>query len=377
MFRILPASAAAWILACHATHPTDTQMPPNSAESAAEGDVGAAAPNTVSSTSDSVPDGCDSPARSPGPSEEGVIVCRNRLGDILVATGQGLRLLHTNVHPDPVKWTPDTPNLPPAVRFESATTLLVDWNNGRPVERLSFGALPVVPRAAVPARAPRPLAERLASCATDNDGEPWEVATACPPNQLNGFPALSADGKHLFAVEEWQSCCADMAKHTLLEYEIADGAVSHPKRTLLWEFDQETGKPTLSPEESERRMAALNLRTAELLARPLARFPKDGTRALRLSPDEVVIADGPAARVLKNGVVEQTLERSPFALSGFCCNGEMPAPDTAPIQCEAPAFLSRAWLAPEARLLVTETHNHEGADGCEQGPRIDVFRLHD
>jgi hypothetical protein len=181
----------------------------------------------------------------------------------------------------------------------------------------------------------------------------------------------------LIAVEEWQSCCADMGKDTLLEYDIDGARISHPRRALLWEFDQETGKPTLPARESEQRIAALNQRATALVARPLVPFPKAGTRALRLSAGEVVIAEGPVARVLTDGKISQTIERAPFVSRGFCCTGEMPSPDSPPIQCEVPARLARAWLAPEARLLVTETRNHEGADGCEQGPRIDVFHLDD
>ncbi len=312
---------------------------------------------------------CMSPVLSP---DDEHFLCRNRYADVLrVPVGGGeLELLMSNPHPEPVHWSPYSFTYPPPVSFISPRQLEVDWFNGLAPVHLPYSVQTRSTTNVGPPAAPRPLAERLAAC---NTQEPVGISTLCPPHEARGFPALTADGSVLFAIESWSSCCADMAKDTLLEFSPpVTGAATAPKRTLLWEFDQETGKPTLGAATSRQRIAALNQRATQLGARPLVPIPETG---LSLGNDEILIAAGPAARLLREGHLVHAVERAPFEQTGFCCNAEPTPPGQQPTTCTRVAKLKAAWWAPAARLLVTESENNEGADGCELGPRIDVTRF--
>jgi hypothetical protein len=148
--------------------------------------------------------------------------------------------------------------------------------------------------------------------------------------------------------------------------------VPPPKETLLWEYDQETGKKTLSRATSQQRIDALNRRATDLEARPLHPVPDSG---LRLPHDEILIAQGPAVRLLHQGQLVFAVGHEPFEQRGFCCHAEPTPAGGKPVTCEREALLGGAWWSPEGRVLVTSRYNHQGPDGCELGPRIDVVRL--
>ncbi len=312
---------------------------------------------------------CMSPVLSP---DDEHFLCRNRYADVLRVPVDGgeLELLMSNPRPEPVHWSPYSFTYPPPVSFVSLREIEVNWFNSLAPIRLPYSVETRSTANATPRATPRPLTDRLAACDAQ---EPFDIATICPPHEARGFPALAADGSVLFAIESWSSCCADMARDTLLEFSPpATGAAAAPKRTLLWEFDQETGKRTLSDATSRQRITALNQRATQLGARPLIPIPATG---LSLGNDEILIASGPAARLLRGGRLVHVVERAPFEQTGFCCNAEPTQPGQEPATCTRVAKLKAAWWAPAARLLVTESENNEGPDGCELGPRIDVTRF--
>ncbi len=312
---------------------------------------------------------CMSPVLSP---DDEHFLCRNRYADVLRVPVDGgeLELLMSNPRPEPVHWSPYSFTYPPPVSFVSLREIEVNWFNSLAPIRLPYSVETMSTANATPPATPRPLTDRLAACDAQ---EPFDIATICPPHEARGFPALAADGSVLFAIESWSSCCADMARDTLLEFSPpATGAAAAPKRTLLWEFDQETGKRTLSDATSRQRITALNQRATQLGARPLIPIPATG---LSLGNDEILIASGPAARLLRGGRLVHVVERAPFEQTGFCCNAEPTQPGQEPATCTRVAKLKAAWWAPAARLLVTESEHNEGADGCELGPRIDVTRF--
>ncbi len=311
---------------------------------------------------------CMSPVLSP---DDTHFVCRNRFADVVRVpiAGGSMELVLPNPFPDAVPWSPYAFVYPPPVRFTSPSEMVVGWGNARtamtspypsPQEPLSGTATPA---------AAGSLSERLAAC---DSADTFGIATMCGPQKAKGFPALSADGNVLLAVESWSSCCADMAKETLLEFTLFAAKVPPPKQTLLWEYDQETGKKTLSRAASQQRIDALNRRATDLRARPLQPVPDAG---LALPGNEILIAQGPAVRLLHQGRLVFFVGHEPFEQRGYCCNAEPTPAGNKPATCERQALLGGAWWSPESRVLVTSRYNHHGPDGCELGPRIDVARL--
>src|SRR5690606_1967487 len=144
-----------------------------------------------------------------------------------------------------------------------------------------------------------------------------------------------------------------------------------PKRTLLWERNEESPGPRLSNRVSRQRVAQLEATLARQGARPLVPLPSQVTRIAR---DEQLITGGPAVRLLQQGRLVFAAPAAPFEQRGFCCTGEFPPPGEAPTSCEMPAELSESYFDAQTRIVVTVRRHSRQVASCESGPRVELVQ---
>jgi hypothetical protein len=184
--------------------------------------------------------------------------------------------------------------------------------------------------------------------------------------ELEHHPALAADGESIAVVSVDTACC-DIGTHAWI-LSTEDG---HEQEEFLIDFHDVTDKRMpfkkrkATTERLERFLAAGNYRLMIPLVLTrlwdcaigrkhvvvLSREPK------RKVPSELLLLDVEQRKIVFRAPIRD-FKRSRYEKE---CYGE--------------PQLGGVWMSADEQLLVTQVHNYEGPDGCEYGPRYEIFRI--
>jgi len=334
---------------------------------------------------------CMSPRLSPGGKW---FVCRDSVADVVrIPVGGGeTELVAKNLEQEPYQWNLAEGVYPAPVEFQDGKmrfgVLPGNLNYAQDWLEDASAAEPTI--VDVPRRdPPLPLAERLRRCRTWEEAEALRhIATLCGSNQDDWSQGshqiwLSSDGTRLALLVARYSGLASDFELSAVAYRRSAHQGWRPRSELLIYEAGPEGDPLMS--QAQSRAAARRLNAELTRGRYRALIPIWRAEAgiapvggwVRLPTGEQVLLTAPRLRALRDGEVLLTKRIGPAGAPPYCCgvlpdaSGAWPADAV----CARAAYIEAAWYAPSVRLLVVQTGNDSGPDGCEQPVEFELIEL--